>query len=534
MLLSDILNYAVYGIVAFFVLGGFVLGFWRGLNKQTIKFVAAIAGFSISFIIFTKILPLLTEATAGKSISEFLGGFGITLTGMVATIIDTVEADVAACILAIPLSIVVIPLGFTVVFFLVQGILIVPCMFLCGILGFGSRYNTIVTRILGAAVGVIQGALAVVVVFVPIAGILGSAGEAVRISEEKHPDSANAIAIGSAYHQNLDELEKNIVITTVDKYAGFIYEGFTNVEIDGENVDIETVVDDCFEIFVLYGDLSGVNYKELSEPHKQTISNMVLIAENDPFMAKIISGAMRSVAANTKNGNLNFGIEQSSQEFFNALLGVFETSDPTNVKSDLETFKEVYFILSDTGSIVAISTQGQSEMFNCFLQKDENGNTVVTRITNTLDANPRFYDVSHSLSTLALDMLLQNSGADAELVETVENVKQGINDVIAIKPEDYETHEEYKAEVSSGIDTTLKDNGIALEEEQLDQVTDYVIENLGGKDEITDLEFAEFMGKYYDIYASGSGTLPDLDDLPGGGEDIPDVEEEDIPDGEGE
>ncbi len=510
MLLSDILNYGVYGLVAFFVLGGLILGFWRGLNMQTMKFVTAIAGFFVSFLIFTNILPLLISVTAGKSISEFLGGFGIAIVGKAASVIDTVEADIAACILAVPLSVIVIPIGFAVVFFLVQALLIFPCAILCGIFGFGPRYNTLITRILGAAVGVIQGVLAAVVVLVPIAGILGSVGEAVRISEEKHPDSANSVAISYAYHANLGALEENMAIKLADEYAGFIYDQFTHVNIDGEDIDVKTVVDDFYELFVLYGDLSGVDYKALSEPHKETISKMILIAENDPFMARIISGAMRSVALNTKNGNLEFGIEQSSQEFFNALLGVFETSDLTNVKGDLETFKAVYFLMSDTGSINAISSKGQSEMFNCFLQKDENGNTVVTRITNELDANPRFIEVSHSLSTLALDMLLQNSGVDSEVAETVENVKEGINSVVSLNPDDYETHEEYKADVSQGIDTTLKDNGIELESDQLDQVTDYVIENHAGKGELTDLEFAEFMGKYYDVYAGGTGTIPDL------------------------
>ena len=75
-----------------------------------------------------------------------------------------------------------------------------------------------------------------------------------------------------------------------------------------------------------------------------------------------------------------------------------------------------------------------------------------------------------------------------------------MNEIISIKKEDFATEEEYKEEVSSSISEVLSNQGIPLEGEQLDKVTDFVINEFEGKDSLTEADFADFMTKYYDEY----------------------------------
>ena len=111
---------------------------------------------------------------------------------------------------------------------------------------------------------------------------------------------------------------------------------------------------------------------------------------------------------------------------------------------------------------------------------------------------------------------------DPDVAQRVEDVKNDLNEVIAMNKEDYATQEEYKEAVSTKINDTLVKNDIEITEEQLDMVSDFVIEEFDEIDEITDAEIADFMAKYYDVYMNGSedGEIPEIPELPEGFPDI--------------
>ena len=72
-------------------------------------------------------------------------------------------------------------------------------------------------------------------------------------------------------------------------------------------------------------------------------------------------------------------------------------------------------------------------------------------------------------------------------------------------------------------------NDIEVTDEQLSQISDFIIEEFDEIDEITDAEIADFMAKYYDTYKEqiNSGELPD--ELPDSL--IPDELPDELPDG---
>jgi hypothetical protein len=109
--------------------------------------------------------------------------------------------------------------------------------------------------------------------------------------------------------------------------------------------------------------------------------------------------------------------------------------------------------------------------------------------------------VVNELVKIAVSLLLEQSGLDADTVQTISNIKDGLNSALAIEKADYATDEEYKTAVSDSIGTTLAENGIGLEESELEAVTDYVINEMGGIENVTDADIAEFMAKYYDVYS---------------------------------
>jgi hypothetical protein len=158
----------------------------------------------------------------------------------------------------------------------------------------------------------------------------------------------------------------------------------------------------------------------------------------------------------------------------------------------------IAFIVSDSGVLTA---EDGTAMMNALIATDEKGDTTMKMIVEELNKNVRFAIISEQLTELAVHALLANSGIDGDAAETVTEITNTLNDIIAIDKASYATEEEYRAAVSSKIDETLKAEGIPLEEEELAMVTEYITTELDGKEEISSADIAAFMAEYYNIYA---------------------------------
>ncbi len=504
-------NLIVYGVLGVFVGIGVLLGLRRGFNRQTIKFATVLLSFIFSLLIFDKIFPLFFSFAKGKTVDGMLTGVGLTLPQDIRSILTTIDADAASYLLAVPMAVAILPLSFVGCVFVLGWLLWIPGYVLCGTMGFIKRCNTKLTRILGALMGALQGAFIAVIILVPVAGMAGIATSAVNDVRERHPESQNSITV-SSFHQNfIEPLESNVVLKFIDGKLGFIYDRLTNVEVDGKEIAMGDMAKNFYEVFVLYGDLEDFDYKRLTEENKVTITDMIDIMTKDEYMSTITAGAMKSLSLNIEKIKFITDMEEPVGGFVRELLLVYDTTSKETAKGDLYTTRNVYFIFSDTGSLAVMDEPGSmtQNMFKALLVKDAEGHSTVSLIADEFELNQRFVGVSNKLSSLAMEILIKNSGMSGDdTAEKLTNVKDGLNDIIKIE-KDGKTEEEYKAEVSGSLDETLKNNGIALPPEKLDKLTDEVIKEFGDKEEdMTDLEFAEFMGNYYDIYNEETETEP--------------------------
>ena len=516
MPLPTLINIGLYVLVAFFIATGLRLGFTRGFSRQTVRFIFVATSFGLSFAAFSAIYPALYSMVEGKTLADVASTYGIILSEDIAKFAVCIKGETAVYLASVPLAIVAFPIGFILMFASVTAVLTFPYIVICGALGFGSKYNTTLMRFLGAAVGVVQGALIGLLVIMPIDGILDIATEAIVLAEEEHPDSQNAVTIADIYHQNLDDVLSNPVLKFSDVSFGFIYDKFSTITVEGEVINAKEIADDLFELFVLYGDLGAdFNFKSLTADNKKVINEIIDCFGDDHLMTAIVSGALSSVGKAASTGAIAFDAGEPMQSLYIALLEICATSDSSTVEGDLETLAKIYYLFSDEGMLQAESV---TSVFASFLVSDAEGTSAFKRMVNILRENPRFENTAEVCTKVAMDLLLQNSGAgtgdgDSNVAETITNVKNGINDVVALDKNNFETEEEYKAEVNKGITNTLEENGISLSDQKIDELTDYVIENYGDKQEISDEEFLDFMTKYYDTYGKSDGVgVPDLED----------------------
>ncbi len=530
MSLAVLLNYAVYAVVIGIVLLEIILGLIRGFNRQTIKFATFAASFLLSFVVFGKIFPFFFAFTQGRTVGNIISSLGFTFPENIMQIVATVDADAASYLIAVPMALIILPICFIGCFLFISFLLWIPGYALCGTMGFIRRVNTWYTRLLGALMGALQGAFIAAVVLVPVAGIVGVASNSVDVVKQRHPESANSIAISNFYEGNISDLESNKVLNFVDGKLGFLYDELTNVKVDGEYVNMGDIATNLYELFVLYGDLGAdFDYKNLTDGNKETFNKMLDVLTKDEYMSTITSGGMKALFKNVHANQAILGLEEPIHSFVVSLLEVYETSEEDMIREDLLTTLNVYYIFNDSGALALIGTSSNlaEDTFKALLTKPAGtDDSTVSLICKEFDKNQRFAGVSKNLNDLSMELIIKNStipgASESDVAETLESVKEGINSAIKIDKTDFETEEEYKAAVSESIGNTLADNGIAVTPEQTDILADKVIEDFDGKtDEMTDLEFAEFIGKYYDIYTHGE--LPS--DFDADSDSIPDISE---------
>lgn len=513
MAIPEIIKYALYGIPAIFVAVCAFLGWRRGVQRQTMRLVTIAAAAVIAFLVADALFPKVLGAVEGKTLSAIMQSIGFNLRDDYVAFIDCLDTDVACLLGALPVGLVVIPLLFLVIFIILSMLFELVHKLICGVLGYTRGRNNLPMRFLGLCFGVFQGALVALLILNPFVGAANIADTAVSEAVKNHPEAEGVVKLSSKYESYVGKTKEHIVYRAANKFGGWFYDRYTTVEIDGDTVNLKNAAISIVDMVALGAGLDDTDWAKLTETDKATITDMTVDVHKDPYLAKVVSGVLRFVSRSYGNQNNPINIpvlrEEPMATFFNAYLSVLKTSDHRNIREDLDTTRTVYFIMSDNGVLKA-SEDGIEALFDAMLAGGE-GKSTLGQITAEFQKNPRMTHMATAVSNLSVQLLLGGKGMDSsseETAKTVESVKGGINDALAIDKESFETHEEYKAAVNDSLHNTLEQNGIELDEEQTDKLTDYVINEMEDVEEITDADIADFMSKYYDIYMS-TGKLPD-------------------------
>lgn len=513
MTASAIISYSILGVVGVLAVFGALLGLIRGVCRQMVRFVTILISIVASFIICSQLYPALISNVSGYNLAELLIGYGVNMEEAQIKLLACFDGALVGYIMALPLGVIVTPIIFCGIFFAISAVLIIIHKILCGIFGFTRKNNNALTRLFGMLVGFIQGAIVAAVFLIPVASLVDTVDGALANAEEKYPEKEATVALSSVYDEFIGDVERNPAVVAVRFGGRFIYGSFSRLEIDGEATDVTEVVDVALEIYVNYSEIAGKDLAALDENSKTSFTNIINAAVQNKYTAVVLSGFLSSLGEAFDAGAIAFEYEEPMLSLMNTLVSVLATSDKTNLSTDVTTVKNVYFLLSDSGVLVA-ATENPDALLDIFLDRSGGDSSLFSRLLATISENPRMQPIVTQMSSLAVSMLLQDSDIDKETAQVIEDVKVGIKDVLAIDKTAYATEEEYKTAVSDSIGITLAENGIELPEDKLDEVSEFVIEEFEGKEDITDAELAEFMAKYYDVYKDEIDELPEGADVP--------------------
>lgn len=530
--LTAVLSYApwvIFGIMAFLVLIGALKGLRRGIQRQTVRTATIILSIVLSVVaikigygrIFSYLDAMTVEELVDKGIE-----LGILSSSDDLSVLYNLEMATLEYVLAIPLTLILAPLVFVVLFIVISAIMLIVHAIVSGVLGFKKKKNNGVTRLCGMALGAVQGLLVSAMVLLPFVGLSDLAAGAMDTMRDNTSASETEQELVTAYDENVKPITECASMKIMGVCGGkIVYNIVATTSVEGESFNMRGEVDTVLAVYSDYSSLEGMEWHSLKPEDKAAIESMIDKIEKSDYFAPLLASVARSLSKTVTDGGMLDDVEEPMKTLFFDMFGIFATSTKDNFFTDVDTILDLYYLFSDEGILAAVvdtddggeitdtpSDGEETDIMKLLAKKDAAGDTVISRAISLLQDNPRTAPIVTSLMKLSLSMMVNTAGDDIagdtgltaeEIEEVYDNVKQGLNDVVQIKKEDYASDEAYKEAVSASLDETFRANDIELDADIIDVVADHVIENFGDVEEVTDEHIVEVVLEYYEAFLNG-------------------------------
>ena len=482
------------------MLGGMRRGSWRQLIRTGVTLAAALVSYLSAVLVSNSIMG----SASRQSIEDFItmaDGYVPGSGNLLSMALADFNPEVFEYLIILPATIIMVPALATVIFLILNFILKIVRLVLTKIFGFKPvKANS--KRLGGALLALVEAAIWIVMITLPITGIIGLA------------DQAYTEAIASEEGQKNPELEetyKNYIAPFTENPAYLalndlgvqsMADGIATIWIGDKKTNLRQEVLELAKIAMIeIPSLSEADFSALTEGDKLSIDNIISSFYSSPFLSSVAAGIIQSSSGLVNGELIPFDREGIYGSFFTGITDFLETVSADTLAADLSTIKNVYFIVSDSGVIKALENGGEDIM--ALLQEHrKNGGDSLVRIISVLEANPRSAGMITSLTRALIASMSvsvdQTNGAS--ITTTYDSIKREMEYLLDIDREDYRTQAAYFNALRTAINNALISNGIILEGAIVDAMAVYADRELSDATELTDADFNALMLYYYNAY----------------------------------
>lgn len=348
MTLSDILSYVGLGmwvLVVLLTLIGALKGCSRGFFRQFVRTLTVVCSVFISFLITNLIYETFSSWVASQGVEGILTTFGISLEPDAKEILVNVDPKTLNHILAIPLSLVLLPIVYVLSFVIVSGLMLIVHAVISGIFGFSKKNNSSFSRLLGAILGLAQGFAVSVICLVPIVGLASTISYNVADLNTKSPDKQTTKDVVAVYDEYIKPLAEHSSVTVLGPMgANLLYEKIATIEVNGTTYNMsKEIAGPALKIVSSIEALSGIEFENMSEEDKKAIGALIEIVEESPYVATLVADVLDTAAKIIKDEATG---GESNNELVDALLSVFIGIKPEDVVPTLELVVDAAFLLN--------------------------------------------------------------------------------------------------------------------------------------------------------------------------------------------
>ncbi len=531
------ISMAIYIILGIAILGGIIFGLKRGFGKTVVRLITIILSLVVAYIIASSLSGWIASFFVGQTLDEvvlsfiqWIQGFAPNVTVEIPQNIQDVlayfDAETAQHLLSLIICLFITPVLFAIVFYILKLLTLIIYWLITLMCGMVGTKRGFFSAIGGALVGVVQGFVISLALLIPLAGFTQLATEARAAVQESDVPDYTKEQVEEVFTTYLDSTLNNPMLKMIGSFGGdAMFTGLTTATINDYKVDMG---EEAKELFLIYVD--GIPLADIDmyhpTPWREHLIRFTTDIGTKHFTATTLSGLLRSFANAVKGGALVIPAEEPYKTLIYDMISTFETSDMTNLEGDLETLVNIYIIMGEHDLLIELSEGTSDGLLDKMVTKTDSGDMVIDLIIDELEKNERTYCMLDSFAKLSITALSQSVGLGDDSSELYQNVKDGMVEVLQTKKDDYATDEEYKEALHENLDNTLQDNGISLDDETLEAMTDFIAENFSDKDEITDKDVTDAILSYYSAYLEGQNG-EDLEGIEGieGIEGVEDLED---------
>lgn len=537
----DFIGIIIYALFGLLTLIGLLAGRKRGIGRQSVRLFTVALSVLIAFLSARGVFGTVSKQMTDEMLADLLTKAGMSDT--LGSLPSFLDADLVCYILALPIGLLVAPIVFVFSFILISGLMLVVHKIISRILGFKCKNNTKKTRLLGMALGAVQGILVTATLLIPVYGLFKSADDAITTLETNGAVESETLA---GYHEVSEVVCSNLTYKVFSSACKDTYDSLSVVKLDGEKIRMTSLFDTAVVLVANGSELGEIDFKNLTDESKATIDNLVDAILADDYLLTVSSGIVSALAET----GFDFGSADGStaeppesepteptvadkaiENVKIALFDILKTMTPDYLKADIMTLKDVLYLVADSGLLGGENSS--EDMISVLIEPDPaTGDNLIAAIIRKIENNSHLNPLVSVLNDAALSVAFDSvkiEGLDAESAkEMVGELKTGLNSMLAISKDDY-TPDEYKeqisTEVESVVESALKDMEFELSEEEKatisDEVANYIIENdmlekikADGKEELTDADVINIISQYYSVLApesEGEGAPSDAE-----------------------
>ncbi len=530
-------SFAAIAVVVFiaFALWGAFQGFRRSIFRQVIHvavtFLTAVIAFYCTSYACDAILSTFTDMTPVQFVATLegeLASYGIVLEESAKNILLNFDMDTIGYTLALTINTLVAPLVFAILFGLIALLGKVVTSVVCF---FVPKGQSLTYRLIGIAGGVLEGALIAGVVLLPLVGWVNIAGNAVDVIRENAPeDDEGATQIVEFYDKTVLPLENHVIFQMVGSLGGNgALTEIATVEVDGEERDLREEFNVLVKLGYDVSKLTKADLLALSEGDKTVIDNIIDDCDSSIVVSRITCGVVNGLADAVSSGAIPVEVTDNYYAIIMEAVNILgsEKTNPTTLKANLTTFKNVYFLLSDEGVLAVFektedgeATTTESKLTAALTKKDSEGHTVLNKVIDELDKNENTKSLIPLVGKVAISALYDTLGIPENAEEAYETIKEGIQNVLTTDTE----AEGAKEAIADSLTDTLESIGITvsnsgeegtISSEAVDVMAEYVMDKQDEIKEklesdnidienISDADVLNVLLSYYTDYLEGN------------------------------
>ena len=504
------ISVGLFAVVGIYAILGIYFGISRGFTKSLIRFFTVGASAIFSIIVATTASATLVASALGsgseaQSLKEWLSSYSPDIINSVPSmfqpLLGEISAETTMVFFMMLVSLIITPIVFILVFFILKLLTIIIYKILAGLAGAISYNKGFISTVLGGVVGLAQGLCIAAVIIIPVSGLFGIAEEAKAMLVD--PENPNE-AILSVYDDVIDDVIDNPLFDLIDKAGGnVVYEKLVTATVGSKTYNMK---DECLGLVEIGSDFipvfsSDFNWKNPTDEQRAELYNLIDDIANNELVASLVSDVMRGAAACIQEGTVDIGLTGAPKILVNEAVNLFATENKDTISGDFHLFVDIYFIMCDYNLIDSFVSADSEAIRDALTAKNANGNTAIDALLERLNAYDRAQPIITSFTKLSITIMMGSAGLDEDTQELYENVKDDIVTVLNHSKSDFETEEEYKEAVSADLDKALTDNNIEIADDVKEQMVDYIAENYGDHEgEITEKEINDALLSYYQSY----------------------------------